>query len=327
MNRRDDFLLNPTIKSFNPSTSIPSLTNRTILVTGGTAGIGTQTLLYLAAHHPSRLIFAGRNASSAREVIQKVKAVNPDQDIVFVAAEFSSLESVAGAAKRILNENEDGRLDTVFCNAGVMLVHGVSKDGYEMHFAVNHLAHALLIRILLPLLQRTAKLPDADVRVISTTSLGALFAENIGIPIDKLKVEKGDGLDMGFMGRWKKYGISKLANILYAQSLSSHYPSSGITFLSTHPGVINTGLVSSVDVWNRLFIFLTTWWKTVSVEDGAKNGIWAAFAEQDTERKAVRNGGFYEPVGVLGRETVRLTDAKLAEELWVWTEGVIGPYL
>lgn len=325
MNRRDDFMLNPSIKAFNPSTSIPNLTGRTILVTGGTAGIGTQTLLYLAAHHPSRLIFTGRNESSATEVIQKVKTVNPDQDIIFVPADFSSLHSVSAASKRVLNENE--RLDLAFCNAGVMLVHGVSKDGYEMHFAVNHLAHALLLRTLLPLLQHTAQLPNADVRVVSTTSLGALFAENIGIPFSRLKVEKGDAMDMGFMGRWKKYGISKLANILYARSLSSHYASSNITFLSAHPGVINTGLVSSVDVWNRMFIFLTTWWKTVSVEDGAKNGVWAAFAEKDCEGGPVRNGGFYEPVGVLGRETERLTDKKLAEELWVWTEEVIKPFL
>ena len=312
----DDWRMNPSIRSFNPVTFIPSLTGKTILVTGGTSGLGTQTLLDLTHHSPSRLIFTGRNSTSADAVIQKIKSINANQDVVFAQCDFTSLASVSETAKKIRAEND--RLDVIFCNAGIMAKpKGVTKDGYEVQFGVNHVAHACLIRILLPLLEATTKFPNTEVRVVSTSSLGFMFADTI--PFERLREE--DGMDMGFMGKWKRYGFSKLANQLYASELAKHHPQ--ITSISVHPGVIHTGLVDGIGLWNYIFIQLTTWWKQWSVEDGVKSQIWAAFVEKEK----LENGAFYEPVGVEGRTTEASKDTKLASRLWEWTEKEIERWL
>jgi NAD(P)-dependent dehydrogenase (short-subunit alcohol dehydrogenase family) len=302
------------LRSFNSATFIPSLAGKTILVTGGTSGLGTQTLLDLAHHSPSRLIFTGRNSTSADAVIQKIKSINAKQDVVFAQCDFMSLASVSATAKKIRTENE--RLDVIFCNAGIMAApKGVTKDGYEVQFGVNHVAHACLIRVLLPLLEATTKLPGADVRVVSTSSLGFMFADTI--PFERLK----EPMDIGFMGKWKRYGFSKLANQLYASELAKQHPQ--ITSVSVHPGVINTGLVDGLGMGNYLFVQATTFWQQVSVEDGVKSQIWAAFVEQGK----LENGAFYEPVGVEGRTTKASRDQKLAAKLWEWTEKEIERWL
>lgn len=77
---------------------------------------------------------------------------------------------------------------------------GLSKDGYENHFAINHLAHAMVIQQLLPVMEKTAKLPDSDVRVVSLTSI-AWQAARKGITFSTLRTTKE-----GFMGASNRYG-------------------------------------------------------------------------------------------------------------------------
>lgn len=99
------------------------------------------------------------------------------------------------------------------------------------------MAHALLIKLLLPTLQRTAA-QYGDARVISWSSLGMQFAQDM--PLDLLKTE----LNCWVLGPWMRYGYSKLANVLYAKQLAEHYPT--VTFASVHPGMpaLVTALVS-----------------------------------------------------------------------------------
>lgn len=174
------------------------------------------------------------------------------------------------------------------------------------HTRRNHMGHALLIKLLLPTLLRTAK-DGADVRIVITTSEG--FAIASGLPFAQLKTDQ----NMWFFGPWIRYGQSKLANILYTQQLALHYP--GIKTVAIHPGVINTGLVSGLSWGHNLFVWATTWWQQVSVADGVRNGIWAGIA-----REGGKSGGFYVPVGKLGGTTRASRDEKLAGELWEWTE-------
>jgi len=77
---------------------------------------------------------------------------------------------------------------------------GLSKDGYELHFAINHLAHAMVIQQLLPVLEKTAKVPDSDVRVVSLTSIAWQAARN-GITFSTLRTSQE-----GFMGASTRYG-------------------------------------------------------------------------------------------------------------------------
>jgi len=119
------------------------------------------------------------------------------------------------------------------------------------------------------------------------------------------------------MGPWQRYGFSKLSNILYAQQLAVHYPE--ILSGSIQPGVIDTGLISNISWANRAFVYATTVGQIVSVEEGAKNGLWLAFGKGESAEE-MRNGGWWEPVGKKGMETAMNTSEKAGKELWEWTQ-------
>lgn len=78
---------------------------------------------------------------------------------------------------------------------------GVSSDGFELHFAINHLAHAMIIQELLPVMTETAKLPSSDVRVLSLTSTAWMSHPKDGVTFSTLQTPQ-----TGFMGSSYRYG-------------------------------------------------------------------------------------------------------------------------
>ena len=219
---------------------------------------------------------------------------------------MADLASTSEAGARIARETN--RLDLVFCNAGIMATPaGLTKDGWEVQFGVNHLGHAMLIKKLLPTLERSAE-QESDVRVIFNTSLGFKFASTIAFDTLDTKQESV------ILGAFKRYGQSKLANILYPAELARRYP--GITFASVHPGVIKTGIVTGLSGFNRYFTEATTFGSQVPIEEGAKNQLWAA----TVDKSKIVSGEYYEPVGKPGGHTAASKNAQLREDLYAWTE-------
>lgn len=194
---------------------------------------------------------------------------------------------------------------------------GLTKDGYEIQFGTNHLGHALLIKLLLPLMLRTTEQPNSDVRIINMSSIGYKQAPKEGIAFEKLKTDQ-DGLG-GMIpgGRWSRYGQSKLANMLYARELAERYPN--ITTVSVHPGYIKTDLFADVPFMTALPVrvaipFGAGW---TPVEQGPYNQTWAG----TTARKNLENGAYYVPIAKKGKlETTQSRSTPLAKKLWDWTE-------
>lgn len=279
----------------------------------GTAGLGAHYVRTLAATGSPHIFFTGRNTDAANELMSESQTLHPSARLTFIQCDMTSLPSMSEAASSILSQTT--RLDLLFCNAGIMAIPAaLTQEGYEIQFGVNHLAHALLLKKLLPVLQRTAAEPGSDVRVITTTSLGYRFATTISF--DTLKTTQ----ESAIFGAFRRYGQSKLANILFTQALAKKYPD--IKFVATHPGVINTGLISGLSGFNRYFTQTTTWHQQVSVEEGAKNGLWAAFRDG----KEVASGEFYEPVGKPGVQSTATKNGELEERLWKWTEEALEKY-
>jgi NAD(P)-dependent dehydrogenase (short-subunit alcohol dehydrogenase family) len=267
----------------------------------------------LAAHGTPRIFFTGRNAKTADDTIQRAKTVGSGAArLTFIPCDLTDLKSTAEAGDRIARETS--RLDWVFCNAGIMAApSGLSKDGWEIQFATNHLGHAMLVKKVLPILEQTAQ-GGADVRVVFNTSLGFKFASTIAFDTLNTKQESA------ILGGFKRYGQSKLANILYPAELARRYPN--ITFVSVHPGVIKTGIITGLSTFNRYFTELTTYGSQVTVQEGAKNQLWASsIAKSD-----LVNGEFYEPVGKPGGHTQASKNEALRGQLYDWTEGVIAKY-
>lgn len=278
------------------------------LTAPGTAGVGSGTVIELARHSPAHLLFTGRNSKSAQATISSAQAAGPGVRVSFVSCDLANLASVKTAAERVLSDLT--RLDVLVCNAGIMAKPaGLSRDGYEIHFATNHLGHALLAQKLLPLLDRTAD-SGADVRVVMVTSTAWRGTPPGGIVFDKLKTMQKMPL-----GRWLRYGQSKLANLLYARELSKRHPS--ILSFSLTPGVVETGLVTDLGLMDRALVYIPNIGKVKTQEEGTHNLLWAISAPRDS----IKPGAFYEPVGDLSRmETKASKDPELGDKLWNWTE-------
>lgn len=200
------------------------------------------------------------------------------------------------------------------CNAGVLNAPlGLSEDGYEIHFAVNYLGHALLIQLLLPLLLKTTEI-QPDVRVILLASSGYRFHDARGIIFKDLKTTQQNLTRLGMFGGMLRYFQAKLAIILYTVELARHYPS--IKFAAVHPGIIDTPLTPNWMKSNPLLKFITTSGEggLKTPEEGCWNQLWAATGS------GVVSGEYYEPVGNLGTRTKKSKDKLLGDELWAWTE-------
>ncbi|KAF2468705.1 NAD(P)-binding protein [Lindgomyces ingoldianus] len=302
--------------NFNPNSDIPSLSGRVIFITGGTAGIGLETVKLLAVHNPGHIYFSGRNARSGNALIEEIRNKHPDVGITFVDMDLSSMESISAALKSFVHD----RLDTLINNAGIMAQPpALSKDGYEIQFATNHLGHALLTKLLLPTMLKTAALPDSDVRIVNLTSVGYRGHPLNGISFDELDTS----MNRPILGPWIRYAQSKLANILYASELSRRYPN--LTSVSVHPGVVATELVTKQTFLNRVMIYVPNWLMGVRIlepEKGAYSQVWCAVGARKEE---VRNGAFYMPIGAesTGRLDGVARNKELAGRLWEWTEKVL----
>lgn len=315
--------------TFTPSTDIPPLTNKVILVTGGSEGLGKQTVLQLATHSPAKIYLAARNpskAEAARDEIQsKAGGTNNNcPPTTLLNLDLSSFESVKKAASEI--KAQESRLDILIANAGVMGASGTTQDGYEMQFGVNHMGHALLIQLLLPLMQQTARMEGAntgETRCVILSSEAEKFApQREPYPFEKLRTSCGD------MGAFTRYGISKLANLHYASQLASRYPEAetGIRFVSLHPGGVSTNLGDLMRGWPRtervIRKVVAVVLGLVPVEQGAWGQLWAATwpVGKTDGLGEPKSGVFYHPVAVEGKGSNLAYDEGKAKELWEWTE-------
>lgn len=260
----------------------------------------------------------GRNESAASEVLASIKDAGSSGS--FLQCDHADLASVRRAAETLLSRAT--RLDVLVANAGVMaLPPGLTQDGYERHFGINHVAHALLIRKLLPLLQRTRQEHDETPRILSVSSLAILLApRGYGIVFDDLKTTQ----DYWILGKWQRYAQSKLANLLYGQELAVRYPD--ILTLVVDPGPSHTGLVTSLGLADRMIVYLGNYGRFLADDQGHWNLVWAT----GVSLEHAHQGGFYEPVGVVSQDPAYLhwsADKKLAERLWEWTEEELKPWL
>ncbi len=200
------------------------MANRVVMITGGTSGIGKETALGLARLNATVAI-VGRDREKTTYVVNEIKAATGNERIIPYICDLASLADVRKLAMDF--HSDRSRLDVLFNNAGAINSKRLlSKDGYELTFAVNHLAHFLLTNLLMDLLKESV--PS---RVIVTTSTAA----NMGhMHFDDLMLEKN------YTG-FKAYGQSKLANQLFTFELARQLQKTGVTANCLHPGVARTG--------------------------------------------------------------------------------------
>jgi NAD(P)-dependent dehydrogenase (short-subunit alcohol dehydrogenase family) len=197
------------------------LAGRTVLLTGCNSGLGLETLRVLALRG-AHVLAAARSEAKARDALRAVGASGTP-----LACELAEPASVRGcvAAVRALGRP----LDAIVCNAGIMALPRLeTRYGLELQFLTNHVGHFLLVTGLLEQLA-----PRGRVVVVSSAAHRAAPAE--GIVFDNLDGARG-------YRPWQAYGITKLANLLFARELARRLGGGGRTANALHPGVIPTRL-------------------------------------------------------------------------------------
>ncbi|KAH6679517.1 hypothetical protein B0J14DRAFT_299408 [Halenospora varia] len=306
--------------SFNPF-SLPDLTGKVFLITGGNAGIGQQTILYLV--QKNAIIYMGcRSSTKGQAAVDTIKQAVPTAQVHLLILDHMDLSSVVAAARTFISK--ETRLHGLINNAGIMaLPLEMSKDGWESQWQTNYISHFLLTQLLLPTMLATAKVSQqGDVRIVNVTSVGhSYFAPKVGIDFQDINQERGSG------GIWSRYGQSKLANILHAKELDRLHGPNGVKkgegeiwTAAVHPGNIYTDLSKNatyMGINSPLVVkFLNLVGAFIPVQQGAYTSV---FCAASAEMKASMSGGYFVPLGRLSKPSKNAQDAEMATRLWEWT--------
>jgi NAD(P)-dependent dehydrogenase (short-subunit alcohol dehydrogenase family) len=200
-----------------------SIKDQVILITGATDGLGKQVALNLA-RQGATLLLHGRSQARGEELLDEIQSTTGNKSLAYYRADFASLDEVRHLAEQILSDHD--RLDVLVNNAGAGAgTHSdsreLSRDGYELRFAVNYLAPFLLTRQLLDLLVRSA-----PARIVNVASVGQE-------PIDFSNVM----LERGYSGT-RAYSQSKLAEIMLTFDLAEELGDRQVTANCLHPATL-----------------------------------------------------------------------------------------
>jgi retinol dehydrogenase 14 len=199
------------------------MTGKTVLVTGGTGGIGRATAVGLAVLG-ARVGITGRDRVRAEAAVADIRAASGNLAVDVFTADLSSQAQVRRLAGEVLDTYP--RLDVLVNNVGGFWAHRhVTVDGREHTFALNHLAPFLLTNLLLERLRASA-----PARVV-TVSSGAHASGRI------------DFADLDGSARYsgqRAYSASKLANVMFTYELARRLDGTGVTATVLHPGVVRT---------------------------------------------------------------------------------------
>lgn len=190
--------------AFNPAQDIPSMAGKVVFITGAAGDLGRETAIALARYgRPSRIYIADlpRSDDAKQALVNQIAyevygdnipptsetGVTTPTEFLFLDLDLASFKSVQKCAQKFATQ--EVRLDILILNAGIIRVPpATTMEGYEIHFGINYLGHALLTRLLTPVLLRTAQQqPGADVRVVVVSSEGHISAPKKGVDFDIIK--------------------------------------------------------------------------------------------------------------------------------------------
>ncbi|WP_336985516.1 oxidoreductase [Altererythrobacter aquiaggeris] len=294
------------------------LTGKTVVVTGGYSGLGTETVRALA-NKGAHVVVGARRPDTAAQVLADMPG-----NITILPLDLSDPESIdafAGEAMKLLD-----RIDILVNNAAIM-ANPLTRDerGYESQFATNHLGHFQLTARLWPLLTEAGKSGDSA-RVVAVSSVGHRLN---GLDLDDLNWKRRE------YAKWPAYGQAKSANALFALQLDKIGEARGVRAFAVHPGGITTPLQRHLTMEEQVAM---GWYDEdgnahesfKTVEQGAATSVWCA-----TSPMLEDMGGVYCEdcnIGAMADENTprgsgvspHIRDEDLAQRLWTKSEQLTG---
>jgi retinol dehydrogenase 14 len=278
------------------------MVGKSVLVTGGTGGIGRATAVGLAALG-ARVAITGRHLPRAASVAAEIRGITGNPEVAAFAADLSSQAEVRRLADAVLDAYP--RLDVLVNNVGGSWnTRHVTPDGLERTFAVNHLAAFLLTNLLLDRLKASA-----PARVVTVSSA----AQSTGaIDFDDLQSERD-------YSERRAYPQAKLASVMFTYELARRLEGTGVTSNVLHPGVVNTafGAEDSGLIFKVLVPFMRPFMKTP-----AKGAATSIFLASSPEVDGV-SGQYF--VASRARTSSQASyDVAAATRLWVVSADLAG---
>jgi NAD(P)-dependent dehydrogenase (short-subunit alcohol dehydrogenase family) len=267
-----------------PELHFATMAAKTIVITGGSSGIGAATARALRSRG-AIVVITGRSAETAR----LAEEIGCDHYL----ADFARFRDVRSLADRLLAGYP--RIDVLANNVGgIFSKRQLTEDGHEMTLQVNHLSGFLLTSLL------RERLESSGAAVINTSS----GAHNLG-RIDFEDLENARGYSP-----WRAYGTAKLMNILHAAEINRRYH--GVHGVSFHPGVVATGFAREGSAVARfLYGKIVSRLFMISAEKGADTLVWLATSAPGADWSA----GEYYVRRKPGRKSRAARDADLASRL------------
>jgi retinol dehydrogenase-12 len=273
---------------------------RTFLVTGANSGIGRALVEALAAAG-GNVVLASRSEERTKPVLDGIHARHPDVEARFLSIDVSDLGSVRQAAGTLLSSGQP--LDVLVNNAGIAGTRALSRDGFDLTYATNHIGPFLLTNLLLPRLRASVQ-----GRIVNVSSMAQMTVKRIDWSLlERRTAPKRSG--------FADYAVTKLMNVLHAKELARRLTGTPVTTYALHPGAVAS------NVWRAVpqpFQWLIKRFM-LSNEEGARTPFWCATAPE----LASATGRFYNksreaPPNPLAE------DPALAKELWDRTEAAVG---
>ena len=274
---------------------------KTVLITGGTSGIGKATAVALAAMGAD-VVIVGRNHERGEAALQEIRDRSHSGSVELILADLSVQGEVRRLAEEFLARHD--RLDVLANNAGLVQSRRTeTPDGMETTLAINHLAPFLLTNLLLDRLKESA--PS---RVITVSS----------------EAQRWGNMDFGDMQSRRKYrgfpvyGMTKLANIMFTYELAERLKGTGVTANCLHPGGVGTNFGKNNGGPMALFFrafkpFMRT------PEQGADTLVWLA---SSPEVDGVSGKYFSDRKEIEAQEIAYDPDAR--RRLWEISEDLTG---
>lgn len=275
------------------------LSGRSFLVTGANTGIGLATATALAARGGTVTV-ASRSRAKGEEAVAGIIGRTGNEQVRFLPLDLSDLAAVRASAAAFRAAGEP--LDVLINNAGVAGRRGLTRDGFELMFGVNHLGHFAFTLALLDCLTASAGRDGQGARIVNVSSDAHYQAGGVDFGRVRRRTTSITGLP--------EYAVSKLCNVLFSQELARRLAGTGVTSYALHPGVVAS------DIWRRVP------WPArrlvtrglLTVEQGAQTSLYCA-----TEPGlATASGRYYDRCAE--REPSPVATADLAIQLWEHSE-------
>lgn len=273
---------------------------RSFLVTGSSSGIGRALVEALAARGGS-VVLAARSEQRTRPVLDAIRDRYPEVDAQFMLIDVSDLGSVRKAASTFLATGRS--LDVLVNNAGIAGTNALSRDGFDLTYATNHIGPFLLTNLLLPRL-----LASPAGRVVNVASVAHMHVKHLDWSVLERRTAP---VRKSFLA----YAETKLMNVLHAKELARRLNGTSVTTYSLHPGAVASNIWRSLPQPLQWFMKLFM----LSNEKGAETPLYCA-----TSPEVQSVSGRYYARCKEAKPNPLAEDAALAGELWRRTEEAIG---